>query len=149
MPQGTRGTRGAYRKEDRVQLPKELQRELVEKATQRAGSCQKLAQVLNIPKSSVHNYLVGRLTMARSVLEDMLEVANDEKLTACVRSQGVGKDRTWANQYAQSVYRDRPISDLKLPARDELEKDDVLRRKAAAMVSYVMAEGSIWMQAKE
>lgn len=149
MPQKTRGTRGAYRREDRVQLPKELQRELVGKAAQRAGSCQKLARVLNIPKSSVHYHFVGRLTMPRSVLEDMLEVANDEELTACMTSQGVERDRTWANQYAQSVYRDQLISDLRLPARDELEKDDVLRRKAAAMVSYVMAEGSIWMQTKK
>lgn len=149
MPQGTGGTRGAYRKEGRVQLPKELQRELVEKAAQRAGGCQELARVLNIPKSSVPYYLVGRLTMPRSVLENMLEVSNDEDLTACLTSRGVERDRTWANQYAQSVYRDQLISDLKLPAGDELEKDDVLRRKAAAIVSYVMVEGSTWMQAKE
>ncbi|MEM0343033.1 MAG: hypothetical protein QXU73_02105 [Thermoplasmata archaeon] len=149
MPQKTRGTRGAYRREDRVQLPKELQRKLVGKAAQRAGSCQELARVLNIPKSSVHYYLVGRLTMPKSVLEDMLEVASDEDLTACVMSQGVERDRTWANQHAQSVYRDQLISRLRLPTREDLENDDDLRRKAAAIVSYVMAEGSIWMQTKK
>src|SRR4030042_1371935 len=35
---------------------------------------------------------------------------------------------------------------LRRPTRDELEKDDDLRRKAAAIVSYVLAEGSVWLQ---
>ena len=49
-----RGTRGAYRKEDRVKLPLELQRELVEKAAARVGNCQVLAGNLDLPKSSIH-----------------------------------------------------------------------------------------------
>lgn len=97
----------------------------------------------------MHYYLVGRLTMPRSVLEEMLGIANDEDLTARVIQQGLERDRTWANQYAQSAYRDQLISRLTLPTREDLERDDELRRKAAAIVSYVMAEGSIRMQAKE
>jgi len=144
-----RGTRGAYRKEERVQLPPQLQRELVEKAAARYGNCQGLAKLLNIPKSSVHYYLVGRLTIPVSVLESMLQIANDPELEAKVREAAVTKDRIWAIQYAQSVYRDSLIAKLRLPSRDDIEKDIELRRKAAAIVSYVMAEGSIWLQRGE
>jgi hypothetical protein len=35
---------------------------------------------------------------------------------------------------------------LRLPTKDELERDNELRRKAAAIVSYVLAEGSVWLQ---
>ena len=144
-----RGTRGAYRKEDRVQLTPQLQRELIEKAAARYGNCQGLAKHLNIPKSSVHYYLVGRLTIPVSITQAMLEIANDADLTERVREKGIEKNRTWANQFAQSVYRDTLISRLRLPTRQDLENDDQLRRKAAAVVSYVMAEGSIWMQKGE
>jgi hypothetical protein len=144
MPE--RGTRGAYRKEDRVQLPKELQKELVEKAASKYGNCQELAKHLNIPKSSVHYYRIGRLTMPISVLDAMLEIAADEVLEDKVRRVGVTKDRTWATEYAQDVFREICRDQLSLPTRGELENDACLRRKAAAIVSYVLAEGSVWMQ---
>lgn len=142
----TRGTRGAYRKEDRVALPKELQRELVEKAAARIGNCQELAKKLNIPKSSVHYYQVGRITIPVSILEAMIELAADSGLNRRIRDAGIQKDRNWANEYAVSVYREMCREKLRLPTREELEKDDELRRKAAAIISYVMAEGSIWLQ---
>lgn len=141
-----RGTRGAYRKEDRVSLPPELQKELVEKAASKYGNCQELAKHLNIPKSSVHYYLVGRLTMPVSVLEEMIKVADDEGLERKIRDMGITKDRTWANEHAISVYREMCREKLRLPTRDDLEKDDDLRRKAAAIVSYVLTEGSVWLQ---
>jgi hypothetical protein len=141
-----RGTRGAYRKEDRVSLPPVLQKELVEKAAARYGNCQELAKRLNIPKSSVHYYLVGRLTMPVSVLEEMLRIVNDKDLELRIREIGITKDRTWANELAISVYREMCREKLRLPTRNELEKDDDLRRKAAAIVSYVLAEGSVWLQ---
>ena len=141
-----RGTRGAYRKEDRISLPPELQKELVEKAATKYGNCQELAKRLNIPKSSVHYYLVGRLTMPISVLEEMLKIAGDEDLERRIRERGITKDRTWANELAISVYREMCREKLRLPTRDELQKDDDLRRKAAAIVSYVLAEGSVWLQ---
>jgi hypothetical protein len=141
-----RGTRGAYRKEDRVSLPPELQKELVEKAAANYGNCQELAKHLNIPKSSVHYYLVGRLTMPVSLLNGMLKIADDEDLERKIRDKGITKDRTWANEHAISVYREMCRDRLRLPTRDELEKDDDLRRKAAAIVSYVLAEGSVWLQ---
>ena len=141
-----RGTRGAYRKEDRVSLPPELQKELVEKAAARYGNCQELAKHLNIPKSSVHYYRIGRLTMPFSILEQMLKVAGDADLEKRVKNTGIEKDRTWANEYAVSVYREMCRDKLRLPTREDLEKNDDLRRKAAAIVSYVMAEGSVWLQ---
>jgi hypothetical protein len=141
-----RGTRGAYRKEDRVALPKELQKELVTKAAARAGNCQELAKRLNIPKSSVHYYQVCRITMPISVLEGMLAIAADEDLAGRIKSTGVEKDRTWANEYAVSVYREMCREKHRLPMLEELERDDDLRRKAAAIISYVMAEGSVWLQ---
>ena len=141
-----RGTRGAYRKEDRVQLPLELQKELVEKAALKYGNCQELANHLNIPKSSVHYYRVGRLTMPLSVMERMLEIAGDQDLKERIAGRGITKDRTWANEYSASVYREMCRDKLRLPTREELEKDDQLRRNAAALVSYVLAEGSVWVK---
>lgn len=93
-----RGTRGAYRKEDRVALPQELQRELVHKAAATCGNCQELAKRLDIPKSSVHYYLVGRLTMPVSVLKMMLELACDKELEERIRDRGIAKNMTWANR---------------------------------------------------
>jgi hypothetical protein len=144
-----RGTRGAYRKEDRVQLPPDLQKELVEKAAARYGSFQELARHLNIPKSSVHYYRVGRLTMPLSVLEEMLKIAGDEDLRSRVESKGIEKDRGWATEYAQDVFREMCREKVRLPTREEQEKSDELRRKAAAVVSYVLAEGSVWLQKRE
>ena len=141
-----RGTRGAYRKEDRVSLPPGLQKELVEKAAARYGNCQELAKHLNIPKSSVHYYRIGRLTMPVSVLDQMLKIAGDARFEERVRKAGIEKDRTWANEYAVSVYREMCRDKLRLPTREELETNDELRRKAAAIISYVMAEGSVWLQ---
>jgi len=142
----TRGTRGAYRKEDRVALPPELQREIVEKAAAKYGNCQELAKHLEIPKSSVHYYRVGRLTMPQSLLERMLDIAGDDELRARVGDQGVTKDRTWANEYAVSIYREMCRDRVRLPTKEDLKKNDDLRRKAAAIISYVMAEGSVWLQ---
>jgi hypothetical protein len=142
----TRGTRGAYRKEDRIALPPELQKELVEKAAAKYGNCQELAKHLNIPKSSVHYYRIGRLTMPVSVLNQMIQIAGDNGLEERIAGRGITKDRTWANEYAISVFREMCRDKLKLPTRDELEKDNELRRKAAAIVSYVLAEGSVWLQ---
>jgi hypothetical protein len=144
MPE--RGTRGAYRKEDRVQLPAELQKELIEKAASKYGNCQELAKHLNIPKSSVHYYRIGRLTMPESVLKSMLEIANDEDLRERIESVCVTKDRMWAIDYAKSVYIESCKDRVNLPTRDELLRNDYLRRKAAGIVSYLLAEGSIWMQ---
>ncbi len=141
-----RGTRGAYRKEDRVQLPPELQKELVEKAAAKFGNCQELAKHLNIPKSSVHYYRIGRLTMPVSVLNDILKLAKDDGLREKIESRGITKDRSWATEYAQDVFREMCREKVRLPAREELEGDDDLRRKAAAIVSYVLAEGSVWLQ---
>ena len=142
----TRGTRGAYRKEDRIALPPELQKELVEKAATKYGNCQELAKHLNIPKSSVHYYRIGRLTMPISILNQMLQIAGDKDLEERIAGRGITKDRTWANEHAISVFREMCRDKLRLPTKDELEKDDDLRRKAAAIVSYVLAEGSVWLQ---
>lgn len=130
-------------------LPQELQRELVHKAAATCGNCQELAKRLDIPKSSVHYYLVGRLTMPVSVLKMMLELACDKELEERIRDRGIAKNMTWANQYAQSIHRDMIISRFRLPSREELENDNELRRKAAAIVSYIMAEGSIWLLDRE
>ncbi len=144
-----RGTRGAYRKEDRVQLPAELQKELVEKAAARYGNCQELAKHLNIPKSSTHYYRIGRLTMPVSVLEEMLRIANDEDLRERIETRGITKDRSWATEYAQDVFREMCREKVRLPTKDELQRDNELRRKAAAIVSYMLAEGSVWLQKRE
>jgi hypothetical protein len=141
-----RGTRGAYRKEDRIALPPELQKELVEKAAAKYGNCQELARHLNIPKSSVHYYRIGRLTIPVSVLNQMLQIAGDRGLEERIAGLGITKDRTWANEYAISVFREMCRDKLRLPTKNELEMDDELRRKAAAIVSYVLAEGSVWLQ---
>jgi len=141
-----RGTRGAYRKEDRVQLPAELQKELVEKAAAKFGNCQELAKRLNIPKSSVHYYRIGRLTMPVSVLEQMLKIAGDDELRERIESRGITKDRSWATEHAQDVFREMCRDKVRLPTRDDLDEDYELRRKAAAIVSYVLAEGSVWLQ---
>ena len=145
----TRGTRGAYRREDRVALPPELQKELIEKAASRYGNCQELAKHLDIPKSSVHYYRIGRLTIPQSLLEKMLGIADDDGLRERVACRGVAKDRTWANEHAISVYREMCRDKVRLPTKEELENDDELRRKAAAIVSYVMAEGSVWLMKDE
>jgi len=129
-----------------VQLPPELQMEIVEKAAAKYGNCQELAKTLEIPKSSVHYYRIGRLTMPASILARMLDIAGDEELRRKVDERGVTKDRTWANEYATSIYREICRDKLQLPTRKELGKDDELRRKAAAVISYVLAEGSIWLQ---
>jgi hypothetical protein len=75
----------------------------------------------------------------------MLEIAGDEDLTNKVRDAGKQIDRTWANAYAMSFRVEEFKQRVRLPTREELENDDELRRKAAAIVSYVMAEGSVWM----
>jgi hypothetical protein len=140
------GRRGAYRKEDRAELSKELQMELVESAARKFGNCQELAKALGLPKSSVHYYRSGRLTLPLSVMEQMLEIARDDKLEGKVREAVVTKDRTWANAYAAGINREMCRERVRLPTVEELEQDDELRRKAAAIVSYVMAEGSVWLQ---
>ena len=145
----SRGTKGAYRKEDRVALPPDLQKELVEKAAAKFGNCQELARVLEIPKSSVHYYRIGRLTMPESLLDRMLQIASDQALEDKIRGRGITKDRTWANEYSSSIMREMYRDKVRLPTREELERDDDLRRKAAAIVSYVMAEGSVWLQRLE
>jgi hypothetical protein len=83
--------------------------------------------------------------MPVSVLNQMLQIAGDNGLKERIIGRGVTKDRTWANEYAISVFREMCRDRLRLPTRDELEKDDELRRKAAAIVSYVLAEGSVWL----
>lgn len=143
-----KGTRGAYRKEERVELPQALQKRLVEGAAARFGTLEKLAREMELPKSSIHYYRTGRLTMPVAVMERMLQLANDDRLTEEVREAANTKDRTWANSYAASVHREMCRERLRLPTREELEKNDELRRKAAAMTSYVMAEGSIWIKHK-
>lgn len=140
------GRRGAYRTEERAELPKELQKELVEKAAARYGNCQELAKALDLPKSSVHYYRSGRLTLPLSVMEQMLKIAGDEKLEERVREAAVKKDRTWANAYAAGINRDMCRERVRLPTMEELESDHELRRKAANIVSYVLAEGSIWIR---
>ena len=142
----TRGTRGAYRKEDRIALPPELQKELVEKAAAKYGNCQELAKHLNIPKSSVHYYRIGRLTMPASVLAKMQGIVDDEGLRGRIEEMGVMKDRSWATEHAQDVFREICRDRLRLPTKEELMRDEELRRKAATIISYVMAEGSVWMQ---
>jgi hypothetical protein len=144
-----RGTRGAYRKEERAKLPPQLQKELVEKAAARHGNCQELAKALEIPKSSVHYYRIGRLTVPLSLMESMLREAADPDLEKRVRGAIETLDRTWANYYSSGIMREMYRQKVRLPTREELEKDDELRRKAAAVVSYVMAEGSIWLQKEE
>lgn len=129
-----------------MQLPPELQKELVEKAAARYGNCQELARHLNIPKSSVHYYRVGRLTMPVSVLEEMLKISDDEGLRRRIESRGITKDKSWATEYATDIYREMCRERVRLPTREELEQDAELRRKAAAVVSYVLAEGSVWLQ---
>lgn len=141
-----RGTRGAYRRKGRAELPRELQRRLVEAAAARFGTLERLARELEVPKSSVHYYRTGRLTLPVSVMERMLELAGDAGLTDDVRENARTKDRTWANSYAAGVHREMCRERLRLPTRDDLEKDDDLRRKAAAVVSYVIAEGSVWIK---
>ncbi len=140
------GRRGAYRKEDRVGLPKELQMELVDRAAARRGNCQELAKALGVPKSSVHYYRTGRLTLPASVLQRMLEEAGDDCLERRVREAARDLDRTWANYYSSSIMREMYRQKVRLPTPEELRKDDELRRKAAAIVSYVMAEGSVWIK---
>ncbi|MEW5748867.1 MAG: hypothetical protein AB1793_08830 [Candidatus Thermoplasmatota archaeon] len=141
-----RGTRGAHRREERVQLPGSLQRRLVEAAAAGFGTLEGLAKGLEVPKSSVHYYRTGRLTLPVSVMERMLELAGDGELEEEVRAAASIKDRTWANSYAAGVHREMCRGRLRLPTREELERDDALRRKAAAIVSYVMAEGSVWIK---
>jgi len=143
---GPRGTRGAYRKEERAKLPPQLQKELVEKAAARHGNCQELAKALEIPKSSVHYYRIGRLTIPVSLVESMLREAADPDLERRVRGAIETRDRTWANYYSSGIMREMYRQKVRLPTRDQLEKNDDLRRKAAAIISYVMAEGSVWMQ---
>jgi hypothetical protein len=87
--------------------------------------------------------------MPTSILEKMLAVAADADLENMIRSRGIVKDRAWANEYAQDIYREMCRERLRLPTRDDLVNDDALRRKAAAIVSYVLAEGSIWLQRPE
>jgi hypothetical protein len=142
----SRGTRGAYRKEDRVALPADLQKELVEKAAAKYGNCQELAKRLDIPKSSVHYYRIGRLTMPISVLDKLLRIADDDDLRQRIESRGVTKDRAWATEYAQDVFREMCRDKVRLPTTDDLTQNDDLRRMAACLVSYVLAEGSIWLQ---
>lgn len=84
--------------------------------------------------------------MPVSVLEQTLRIAGDEDLRKRIESRGITKDRSWATEYAQDVFREMCRDKLRLPTRDELEEDVELRRKAAAIVSYVLAEGSIWLQ---
>lgn len=141
-----RGTRGAYRKEDRVALPADLQKELVEKAAARIGNCQELAKRLDLPKSSMHYYRIGRLTIPISVLDKLLRIANDDILRQRIESRGVTKDRSWATEHAQDVFREMCRERVRLPTRDELTTNEDLRRKAARIVSYVLAEGSVWLQ---
>lgn len=129
-----------------MQLPPELQKELVEKAAAKYGNCQELAKHLNIPKSSVHYYRIGRLTMPLSVLEQMMEIVNDDGLRDRIEARGVTKDRSWATEYAQDIFREMCREKVRLPTKEELAENDDLRRKAAAIVSYVLAEGSIWLQ---
>src|SRR5512137_551931 len=118
-----KGTRGAYRKEDRVQLPPELQKELVEKAATKYGNCQELAKHLNIPKSSVHYYRIGRLTIPVSVLDEMLKIANDGRLSEKIESHGVIKDRSWATEYAQDIFREMCRDRVRLPTKQDLAEN--------------------------
>lgn len=141
-----RGTRGAYRKEERVELPRALQRRLVEAAAAPFGTLEKLAKDLELPKSSIHYYRAGRLTLPLSVMDRMLELAGDADLEEDVLGAAKTKDRTWANAYAAGIHREMCRERLSLPTREELERDDDLRRKAASIVSYVMAEGSVWIK---
>ena len=141
----SRGSRGAYRKEDRVQLPPELQKELVEKAAAKCGNCQELARRLDIPKSSLHYYQVCRLTLPTSVLEKMMDLANDDCLREEIALRGIEKDRSWATEHAQNVFHMMCMDRVKLPSIEDLRSDEETRMKAASILSYVMAEGSVWM----
>ncbi len=129
-----------------MQLPPELQKELVEKAAAKYGNCQELAKHLNIPKSSVHYYRIARLTMPVSVMEQMLEIVGDGDLMKRITELGITKDRTWANEYAVSIYREICRERVRLPMRAELIRDDNLRQNAAALISYILAEGSVWIK---
>ncbi len=144
-----RGTRGAYRKEDRVALPADLQKELVEKAAAKFGNCQELAKYLGIPKSSVHYYRIGRLTMPVSILEKMLTIAGDQDLRKRVSERGIEKDRSWATEHAQDVFREMCRDRVRLPTTADLDANPELRRMAASVISYILAEGSVWMQKRE
>jgi hypothetical protein len=119
---------------------------LVEKAAAKYGNCQELAKHLNIPKSSVHYYRIGRLTMPVSVMENILEIADDRDLKERVSGLGIAKDRLWAIEHAKSVYIEMCKERVRLPTRDDLHLNDDVRRLAASIVSYLLAEGSIWMQ---
>ncbi|MBE0518457.1 MAG: hypothetical protein IH630_04445 [Thermoplasmata archaeon] len=143
---GPKRTRGAYRKEERAELPQGLQRRLVDCAAAKYGTTEKLAKALDIPKSSAHYYHSGRLTMPISIMDRMLAIAADPELEEEVRNAAVIKDRTWANSYAANINREMCKKRLELPTVEELQSNDELRRKAAAIVSYVMAEGSIWIR---
>ena len=143
---GPKRTRGAYRKEERAELPQGLQRRLVDCAAAKYGTTEKLAKALEIPKSSAHYYRSCRLTMPISIMERMLAIAADQELEEEVRNVAVIKDRTWANSYAANINREMCKKRLKLPTIEELQNNDELRRKAAAVVSYIMAEGSIWIR---
>jgi len=83
--------------------------------------------------------------LPKSLLERMLEIAHDGDLAARVAEGGVALDRLWSIEFAHGVFRDMCRGKLRLPTRNELEQDHELRRKAAAIVSYVLAEGSVWM----
>jgi hypothetical protein len=112
-----RGTRGAYRKEERVELPAALQRRLVEAAAVRFGTLEKLAKELELPKSSIHYYRTGRLTMPVSVMERILKLVSDDGLTGEVREAANTKDRTWANSYAAGVHREMCRERVRLPTQ--------------------------------
>ncbi len=143
---GPKRTRGAYRKEERAELPQGLQRKMVDCAAAKYGTTEKLAKALEIPKSSAHYYRSGRLTIPVSIMDRMLAIAADPELEEEVRNAAIIKDRTWANSYAANINREMCKKRLRLPTVEELQSNDELRRKAAAIVSYVMAEGSIWIR---
>jgi hypothetical protein len=84
--------------------------------------------------------------MPVSVLQEMLRIANDEGLRGRIESKGITKDRSWSTEYAQDIFREMCRERVRLPTKEELENDDALRRNAAAVVSYVLAEGSVWLQ---
>ncbi len=58
------------------------------------GNCQELVKHLDIPKSSVHYCRVGRPTMPVSVIEQMLEIAENQDLRRRIADKGIAKDRT-------------------------------------------------------
>ncbi len=95
-------TRGAYRKEDRVGLPTQLQRELVERAAMGAGSCKALAGLLG--RAQVLGALLHDRAADDSGVtdgEDAGEAVHDADLERRVRRSSVLKDRTWANTTRQ------------------------------------------------